>query len=126
MSLIKEACKQLFRKQCTLKYPYEKSTVHPGFRGRPSWDLSKCIGCSLCQSICPAVAIKMVGKGQTAEIKHFMDCCIRCGECVDVCSKKAIVMTEEFETAGFDRSAMLFYYKRETAKQKPVDEPRVL
>lgn len=113
LSLAKEAGKQLFRKQCTLKYPYEKSPLPTGFRGRPKWDMEKCIGCILCSGICPTKAIELVGKGNSAEIRYYLDRCIYCGECAEVCPKDAIIMSEEFEVAGFDRSKMHFSYKKE-------------
>jgi formate hydrogenlyase subunit 6/NADH:ubiquinone oxidoreductase subunit I len=113
LALIKEALRQLFKKPATLEYPYKKSTLPRDFRGRPIWDINKCVGCGLCVYVCPSSAIEMVGKGLKAEIKHYVDRCMFCGQCEETCPKNAIRMSEEYELAGFDRSKMLYEYKRD-------------
>lgn len=114
MALIKEALRQLFQRPATLKYPYEKPTIWKDFRGRPIWNMKKCIGCGFCSNVCPAAAIEMIGKGLEAEIKHHVDRCMFCGQCAEICPKIAIKMSTEYELAGFDRSKMIFEYKRDS------------
>ena len=56
------AQKYFFRKKSTLNYPYEKGKLSPRFRGEhalrryPSGE-ERCIGCKLCEAVCPAQAI---------------------------------------------------------------------
>jgi len=113
MAFAKEALKNLFRKPFTEKYPFEKKAVSEGFRGRPVWDMKKCIGCGICSRVCPVKAVEMIGKGKQATIKHYVDRCIFCAQCAESCPVKAITMTAEFELSGEDRSKMLWVYERE-------------
>jgi hydrogenase-4 component H len=118
MSLVREALQQLRKKPCTHKYPMEKSTPPPGFRGLPKWDMDKCLLCVLCQNACPPGAIKLVGKGREAEISFSMDRCIFCAECAEVCPKGAITMSCNFELAGTDRGDMVSLFKKKPAAQE--------
>jgi formate hydrogenlyase subunit 6/NADH:ubiquinone oxidoreductase subunit I len=112
VSLFREAARQIFRKPATVKYPFEPGIVPPGLRGRPVWDMEKCILCVLCQNACPTAAIKMIPKGPDAGIEYHLDRCIFCGECADACPRKAITMTTNFELADTSRSNMVQHYKK--------------
>jgi len=116
IGLIKEALAQLFHRPATLRYPFEKAPVPEDFRGRPVWDMTRCIGCGLCSRVCPSEAIEMIGMGVQAEIKHHVDRCIFCGQCAESCPRKAITMTQEYELAGFDRKKMIYEFHRENLK----------
>lgn len=116
MSMIGEALRQIFKKPATLKYPYEHQTLPEGFRGRPIWDMQKCIGCGSCQTVCPSGAVQMIGRGMEAQINHYVDRCVFCSQCVEACPRNAITMSREYELAGYDRSKMLIEFRRETQK----------
>ncbi|WP_294349733.1 ferredoxin family protein [uncultured Clostridium sp.] len=51
-------------------------------------DKSKCIGCKLCESVCPGNLIRIDSKNK-AYIK-FPDECWGCASCVKECSREAI------------------------------------
>ncbi len=108
------------RKVFTVYYPEEKVTLPPAYRGRPVLvarkdGTEKCVACGLCEKICPACAITIVG-GERANEERYpvsyvldMSRCVYCGYCEEVCPKEAIVMSSEYEgLAGRDRSNLIF------------------
>lgn len=123
MSIIAEALRQLGRRPSTVKYPVDRAPIPQGFRGMPKWDMTKCILCVLCQNACPTGAIKLMGKGQEAELDYFMDRCVFCEECAETCPKRAIVMSGQFELAGFARSTMAFRFRKEKLPEQPKAAP---
>jgi len=121
LAMVKELLKHLLRRSATLQYPFEKRAPFKGFRGRPIWDMKRCIGCKRCCRDCPSEAIEMIGKGSEAELEHHLDRCLFCGQCEEVCPVNAITLTEEYELASYNRAGMIIEFKREE-KVKPVEE----
>ena len=120
MGIKKQALKNLLKKPSTKKYPYEKTKPHERFRGKITFDKSKCIGCALCRMYCPANAIKLTWKKSKFMVKgvehqkivHPIDeidvgKCIRCGLCVDVCPVDCIWFTQEFELAEKNKKKLI-------------------
>ncbi|MBN2159150.1 MAG: 4Fe-4S binding protein [Spirochaetes bacterium] len=89
----------------TLKYPFEPRPVPKDFRGQPSWDHHKCVGCGGCAAHCPARTILIRDVCQDLRIMLYDGSrCTYCGRCADVCPEGAITMTEQFELATNDRN----------------------
>jgi len=98
----------MFKKKSTLHYPYEKTPQSPRFRGLhalrryPNGE-ERCIGCKLCEAVCPALAITMETEerndGTRRTTKYDIDLfkCIFCGFCEEACPVDAIVETRIFE-----------------------------
>jgi len=76
----------------------------------------RCIGCGLCEAVCPAKAITVVTtKGPDYEkvvSAYELDLlrCVFCGFCVDACPVNAIKMSPDFELACYSRKDV-FYTK---------------
>ncbi len=104
----------------TVYYPEEKVTLPPAYRGRPVLVMRKdgrerCVACGLCERVCPAHAISIVGGERAADdrypISYTLDGsrCVFCGYCEEVCPKEAIVMSSEYQgLAERDRRNMIY------------------
>ena len=100
--------RKLSKKPITVQYPEEKTPLSSRFRGLhalrkyPNGE-ERCIGCKLCEAVCPALAITMdteVRSDNTRRTtKYEIDLfkCIYCGFCEEACPVDAIVETSIFE-----------------------------
>ena len=100
--------RKLSKKPITIQYPDEKTPLSSRFRGLhalrkyPNGE-ERCIGCKLCEAVCPALAITMdtaVRSDNTRRTtKYEIDLfkCIYCGFCEEACPVDAIVETSIFE-----------------------------
>lgn len=85
----------------TLPYPREPRPVPEAFRGRPIFDVHKCIGCAGCANNCPAREILVVDVCQEVRVIQYLGRrCTYCGRCAEVCPEGAITLSRDFETAS--------------------------
>jgi NADH-quinone oxidoreductase subunit I len=113
--------KVLFTPKVTLRYPEEKTPLSPRFRALhalrryPNGE-ERCIGCKLCEAVCPALAITIDvherddGTRRTTRYDIDLTKCIFCGFCEEACPVDAIVETSLHEYHGEERGD-LFYTK---------------
>ncbi len=98
----------LFRRKFTIRYPEEKTPISPRFRGLhalrryPNGE-ERCIGCKLCEAVCPALAItidtELREDGTRRTTRYDIDLfkCIYCGFCEESCPVDSIVETDILE-----------------------------
>ncbi len=110
-----------FARKITVQFPEEKTPQSPRFRGlhaqrRYANGEERCIGCKLCEAVCPALAIKIEvaerddGTRRTTQYDIDLTKCIFCGFCEESCPVDAIVETRVLEYHGEKRSD-LYYTK---------------
>ena len=110
--------KNLFRKPVTVHYPDVVRPYPDRFRGllalvyEPETGEEACIGCRLCEYICPPQVIKveMLKAEKRNYAKTFtleLYACEFCELCVQVCPTDAIIMMKSFDLAAADRRDLL-------------------
>jgi NADH-quinone oxidoreductase subunit I len=110
--------RNLFRRPVTVQYPTVKRVYPDRFRGilalvyEPDSGEEACIGCRLCELICPPQVIKveMLKAEKRNYAKTFtleLYSCEFCELCVQVCPTDAIIMLKSFDLASADRRDLL-------------------
>jgi NADH-quinone oxidoreductase subunit I len=110
--------KNLARRPITVRYPTVKRVYPERFRGILALTYDRetgeenCIGCRLCEYICPPQVIKveMLKAEKRNWAKTFtleLYSCEFCELCVQVCPTDAIVMMRSFDLATADRRELL-------------------
>ncbi len=110
--------RNLFRKPVTVHYPDVQRPYPDRFRGILALAYEKdtgeeaCIGCRLCEYICPPQVIKveMLKSEKRNYAKTFtleLYACEFCELCVQVCPTDAIIMMKSFDLATADRRDLL-------------------
>ncbi|MDR1912100.1 MAG: NADH-quinone oxidoreductase subunit NuoI [Helicobacteraceae bacterium] len=112
----------------TTIYPAERLPLSPRYRAihkllrLAESGSERCIGCGLCEKICPAHCIRMdTGLDEDGRKKVFdytinFGRCIYCGLCAEVCPELAIVHGDRFENASEQRAH--FSIKNDMLSQK--------
>ncbi len=105
----------------TTRYPFEKLPIGPRYRAIHEMKRLlesghyRCIGCGLCEKICPADAIRMdteYDENQRKAVTEYtinFGRCIFCGYCAEVCPELAIVHGGRYETASEQRASFSLF-----------------
>ena len=111
----------MFARKITVQFPEEKTPQSPRFRGLhalrryPNGE-ERCIACTLCEAVCPAMAISIEseqrddGSRRTTRYDIDLTKCIFCGFCEESCPVDSIVETHILEYHG-EKRGDLYYTK---------------
>jgi NADH-quinone oxidoreductase subunit I len=122
--------RNFFRPANTVQYPRDERPLPAQWRGGGfalTYDAAtreeNCIGCRLCEYICPSQIIAVTlrkgearqnGKGATYAGSFLLDyqACMQCELCVQVCPTDAIVMTRDLSPATYTRHGLHYSMER--------------
>jgi NADH-quinone oxidoreductase subunit I len=117
--------RHIFRKKDTLQYPEQTRQFGERYRGVPALvkdqdGREKCVGCYMCQWVCPPLAITIeAGELKADQPGHQIEKyarrfeinmlrCIYCGLCEEACPEEAIFMSKTYVVTGLSRELMVF------------------
>ena len=128
----------LFKKNVTVNYPFEKEKLAPRARGVIALDEEACTSCMLCARQCPDWCIyieghkelqppsKPGGRQRSRAVLDRFDIdyalCMYCGICVEVCPFDALFWSPEYEYSEFNMGDMLHDKERLDDWLKTVPE----
>lgn len=116
-SMVGDVIRAFFQKPVTQRYPFERREAPEAFRGKLTWDLTKCTGCQLCIRDCPANAIELlvVDRANKRFVMRFhADRCTYCAQCVVNCRFKCLSLShDEWELAALSKEPFTVYYGRD-------------
>ena len=117
------ARQNLFKKNVTINYPFEKEKVTPRARGVIALDEEACTSCMLCARQCPDWCIYIEGHkelqppsrpGGRERSRPVLDrfdidyaLCMYCGICVEVCPFDALFWSPDYEYSEYKMTNLL-------------------
>jgi len=136
--------RNFFRRPTTVQYPKVKRPIPGQWRSGSfaltfdaKTDEENCIGCRLCEYICPSQIISVSlrkgekrenGGGATYAETFTLDyqACMQCELCVQVCPTDAIVMTRFMHGCPYDREGLFLSKERlEQTGRRLLQEPQM-
>lgn len=105
---LREAIISLGSASYTTKFPREPHTPFEGFRGKPTVNDEKCVGCLTCSNVCPSYAITVNDNKETGirTITRNYGKCIFCGQCQTYCiTGEGVILSDKiYDLSTFDRN----------------------
>jgi hydrogenase-4 component H len=107
----------------TLPYPLAPMPAPQRFRGRPTIDGAKCLGCGACAQVCPPRLIAVVDQDAMRRVELNYSRCTYCARCQEICPTGAMTCTEDFETATASRGSLAVTVELDLEKCKSCGTP---
>jgi hydrogenase-4 component H len=105
--LLKEVLICLRAGRVTLPYPLKPMQAPARFRGRPTIDGTKCLGCGACAEVCPPRLISVVDTGNLRRVSMDYSRCTYCARCQEICPVGSAQCTQDFEDATGSRGDLI-------------------
>jgi len=110
--------KMFFSKPVTIRYPEEKRSISPRWRGMHYFEKNAqgetlCVACGLCVIVCPSRCISLEIReredGSRYPGRYEINAlrCIFCGFCQEACPVNAIKLGQDYEYVHYTRKDFL-------------------
>ena len=99
--------KHSFKRRVTLEYPEKKNPLSENFRGLHDWNFDKCVGCKICERVCPSNAISINKNDEKITFSVDLSRCIFCGNCSYYCRQGALKLSGKFELASKNKEDLI-------------------
>lgn len=128
---MKITIKYCFQKTVTVRYPEQRLSFAPRYRGIHEFEADKCIACDMCAKACPVDCIyidksaprkidKKTGKAAGGELLRFAidySKCLFCALCTEPCPTVCIHMGKLHDLSSYSRKDVVVEFT-ELAKQE--------
>ena len=113
-----EAMRSLFGAPATSPFPKTIPETPQGLRGKPVFDVDRCVGCGACAMVCPVPTIHFEDVRENGRaVRRFtigVDNCVFCGQCAANCiTGDGIRLTNEYLLATLDKTEMRQSFEKE-------------
>ena len=126
-AMLSDLSHSLFIKPVTERYPFVRKPAPNRFRGKLTYDPTKCSGCQLCVKDCPSNAVELITVDKVNKrfvLRYHSDRCTYCAQCVVNCRFKCLEMSnEQWELASTGKQPFTVYYGREEDVATLLERP---
>jgi len=88
--------KNLFAGPSTEAFPFAEAATPEAYRGKVVFDASACVGCKMCEHVCPGGAIRFEEHSDGLHFMIWHNTCVTCGLCSHYCVTKAIRLSNDW------------------------------
>lgn len=96
MAFLKILLKNLLKGPSTDPFPFGETFTPAAYRGKVTFDEQACVGCRMCEHVCPGGAIRFADKPDGLHFMIWHNTCISCGLCAHYCLTKAIKLSNNW------------------------------
>jgi len=100
MSFLKILLRNLRQGPATDPYPFGKTFIPDGLRGKIKYNPQACVACRMCEHVCAGGAIRITEAEDQSGLNFTLwhNTCAFCGLCQYYCPTQAIRLTTDFHT----------------------------
>lgn len=96
MGFLKVLLNNLVKGPSTDGFPFADTFTPEAYRGKVVFDQTACVGCRMCEHVCPGGAIRFTELPEGLHFAIWHNTCISCGLCAHYCLTRAIRLSNDW------------------------------